>query len=47
MEYMVDVSVLPYFYAFLLTFVLSAVVNRIISMRVRAINMVEALKGVE
>ena len=40
-------SIAPYIIAFLLSFVLSVAVNAIISLKVKDINMVEALKGVE
>ena len=40
-------SIFPYVLAFLLSFVLSLAVNGIISSKVKDINMVEALKGVE
>ena len=40
-------SITPYIIAFLLSFVLSLAVNGIISVKVKDINMVEALKGVE
>ena len=42
-----NLSIVPYILAFFLSFVLSLVVNRIISSKVKDINMVEALKGVE
>ena len=40
-------SMVPAIIAFLVSFVLSIVVNEIISLKVKDINMVEALKGVE
>ncbi len=46
-DYIFRLSPLPYIYAFLLAFVLSLAVNGVISGRVKDINMVEALKGVE
>ncbi len=46
-DYIFKLSPLPYIYAFLLSFVLSLVVNGIISRKVKDIDMVEALKGVE
>lgn len=42
-----ELSIIPYLLAFMLSFVLSIVVNSIISSKVKDINMVEALKGVE
>lgn len=46
-DFIYQVSIVPYFLAFMVSFVLSVVVNAIISSRVKSINMVEALKGVE
>lgn len=46
-DYIVDLSYLPYVKMILFSFVLSVIVNAIISTRVKSINMVEALKGVE
>ena len=45
--YIFHLSPVPYILAILLSFVLSIAVNEIISTKVKAINMVEALKGVE
>ena len=42
-----NLSIYPYIYAILLSFVLSFIVNAIINSKVKDINMVEALKGVE
>ncbi len=46
-DYIFKLSPVPYLLAFLLSFVLSLIVNGIISRKVKDINMVEALKGVE
>ena len=46
-DYITVVGVTPFIYAFLLCFVLSVVINAIISSQVKDIDMVEALKGVE
>lgn len=45
--YLYQLSVFPYLLAFLLSFVLSVIVNAVISSKVKEIDMVEALKGVE
>ena len=42
-----ELSLRPYLLSFLLSFVLSLVVNALISSKIKDINMVEALKGVE
>ncbi|MCR5746161.1 MAG: ABC transporter permease [Lachnospiraceae bacterium] len=47
LDYFFILSPRPYIYAFLLSFVLSLVVNGFISGKVKDIDMVEALKGVE
>ncbi len=47
LDYIFILSPRPYIYAFLLSFVLSLAVNGIISRKVKDIDMVEALKGVE
>lgn len=46
-DFIFKLSPMPYIYAFLLSFVLSLVVNSFISSKVKDIDMVEALKGVE
>ena len=46
-DYLVDLSYVPYLKMVLFSFGLSVVVNSLISTRVKSINMVEALKGVE
>ncbi len=46
-DYILKLTPRPYIYAFLLAFVLSLIVNSAISSKVKDINMVEALKGVE
>ena len=46
-DYIYKVSPVPYILAFVLSFVLSLAVNGILSSKVKDINMVEALKGVE
>jgi putative ABC transport system permease protein len=46
-DFMVDLSYVPYVRMILFSFVLSIIVNGQISRRVKSINMVEALKGVE
>ncbi len=46
-DFIYKVSIVPYLLAFMVSFVLSGVVNSVISSRVKSINMVEALKGVE
>lgn len=46
-DYLFTLSPVPYLCAFSLSFVLSLIVNAVISAKVKDINMVEALKGVE
>ena len=46
-DFFLQTTIYPYIYAFILTFVLSVVINAILSSKVKAINMVEALKGVD
>ena len=46
-DYIVDLSYVPYVKMVAFTFGLSVIVNGLISTRVKSINMVEALKGVE
>ncbi len=46
-DYILQMSVYPYIEAFMLSFFLSVVVNTYLTSKVKDINMVEALKGVE
>ena len=46
-DYLLQITFLPFVCSFLLTFVLSVIINAILSTKVRDINMVEALKGVD